>query len=199
MRILVASDLHYGLPHYDWLVRAADDVDVVALAGDLAASWLCDLRQDTLLCDGASVDLDGIRFTVCPWWDGPATRDAVAAQLAAAAVDRPATWVSLYHAPPAGTVLCNDGRRVFPDLVGTWLAGRQRVGWLVCIVFSMLWVPTLVTGDQWAAIANCGVSVAICAHNFLTGHESRSPGQPCGDQAPVAEGKGFEPLMSLHS
>jgi hypothetical protein len=84
-------------------------------------------------------------------------------------------------------------------LVGTWLAGRQRVGWLVCIVSSMLWVPTLVTGDQWAAIANCGVSVAICAHNFRSGHESRSPGQPCGDQAQVAEGKGFEPLMSLHS
>ncbi len=33
---MVASDLHYRLPHYDWLVRAAADVDVVALAGDLA-------------------------------------------------------------------------------------------------------------------------------------------------------------------
>src|SRR5690348_7526670 len=36
MRILVASDLHYRLPHYDWLVAAAETVDVVALAGDLA-------------------------------------------------------------------------------------------------------------------------------------------------------------------
>ena len=36
MRILVASDLHYRLPHYDWLVGAAEDVDVVLLAGDLA-------------------------------------------------------------------------------------------------------------------------------------------------------------------
>jgi hypothetical protein len=88
-------------------------------------------------------------------------------------------------------------------LVGTWLAGRQRLGWLVCIVSSTLWVPTLVTGDQWAAIANCAVSVAICAHNFRSGHASRSPGQPCGDEASrdieLAEGKGFEPLMSLHS
>ena len=32
----MASDLHYRLPHYDWLVRAADGVDMVALAGDLA-------------------------------------------------------------------------------------------------------------------------------------------------------------------
>ena len=37
-------------------------------------------------------------------------------------------------------------------LVGTWLAGWQRVGWLMCIVSSMLWVPNVVTGDQWAAI-----------------------------------------------
>ena len=36
MRILVVSDLHYRLPHYDWLLRAAADVDVVALVGDLA-------------------------------------------------------------------------------------------------------------------------------------------------------------------
>ena len=36
VRILAVSDLHYRLPHYDWLVRAADDVDVVAIVGDLA-------------------------------------------------------------------------------------------------------------------------------------------------------------------
>ena len=27
--------------------------------------------------DGASLDIDGTRFTICPWWDGPQTRDAV--------------------------------------------------------------------------------------------------------------------------
>ncbi len=35
MRILLAADLHYALPHFDWIARAADDHDVVALAGDL--------------------------------------------------------------------------------------------------------------------------------------------------------------------
>ena len=33
---LAATDLHYRLPHYDWLVRAAADVDAVAITGDLA-------------------------------------------------------------------------------------------------------------------------------------------------------------------
>ena len=38
VRILSVSDLHYRLPHYDWLVKAAQDpaIDVVVLAGDLA-------------------------------------------------------------------------------------------------------------------------------------------------------------------
>ena len=36
MRILAVADLHYRLRHYDWLVTAAADVDVVVVAGDLA-------------------------------------------------------------------------------------------------------------------------------------------------------------------
>jgi Icc-related predicted phosphoesterase len=162
MRILVVSDLHYRLPHYDWLVKAADDVDVVALVGDLAdvvnavpftvqvvvlekylgllaekatvlassgnhdldgpgphgeqvAAWMQAAREARIHVDGTSVDVDGTRFTICPWWDGPATRQAVADQLAEAAQDRPERWIWLYHSPPAGTVLCHDGRRDFPD------------------------------------------------------------------------------------
>ena len=76
--------------------------------------------------DGASVDVGDTRFTVCPWWDGPISRDEVGAQLAAAAVDRPQRWVWLYHAPPAGTPLCHDGRRTFPDQeLADWIAEHQ--------------------------------------------------------------------------
>ncbi len=34
MRILHASDLHYSLPQFDWLVAEASDFDLVTLAGD---------------------------------------------------------------------------------------------------------------------------------------------------------------------
>jgi Icc-related predicted phosphoesterase len=162
MRVLVLSDLHYRLPHFDWLMEAASEVDAVAIVGDLVdvvspvphevqtvvvtdylnqlaartqvfaasgnhdldgpgehgeqvAAWLQRVGGDSLHVDGRSVDLGDTRFTVCPWWDGPVTREEVGAQLAAAAVDRPAHWVWLYHAPPAGTPLCHDGRRDFPD------------------------------------------------------------------------------------
>lgn len=170
MRILAVSDLHYRLPHWDWLVDAAAGVDAVAIVGDLAdvvspvphevqtvvlltylerlaertvvmaasgnhdldgpgehgeqvAAWLRRPGHEALHVDGASVDLGDTRFTVCPWWDGPVTRDQVRDQLAAAAVDRPERWVWLYHAPPAGTPLCHDGRRTFPDQdLADWIA-----------------------------------------------------------------------------
>lgn len=174
MRILVVSDLHYRLPHYDWLVDAAAGVDAIAVVGDLAdvvspvphevqtvvltnylgllrartpalfvasgnhdldgpgphgeqvAGWLRRPELEGVHVDGSSVDVGDTRVTVCPWWDGPVTRAEVSAQLAAAAVDRPAFWVWLYHAPPAGTPLCFDGRRTFPDQdLADWIAEHQ--------------------------------------------------------------------------
>jgi uncharacterized protein (DUF2237 family) len=52
------------------------------------------------------------------------------------------------------------------SLIGTWLAARRRAGWLLCVASSAMWFPALVSGDQWAAVANCGLSIAICARNF---------------------------------
>ena len=193
MQILAVSDLHYRLKHWDWLVGAAAEVDVVAVAGDLAdvaspvpievqsvvlatyldrlaehavvlassgnhdldgpgehgeqvAGWLQQPRAAGVVADGGSVDVDGTRFTVCPWWDGPAGRAAVAAQLADAAVDRPDRWVWVYHSPPAGTVLCRDGRREFPDhdLAG-WIAEHQPDLVLCGHIHQAPWVD----GGSW--------------------------------------------------
>jgi Icc-related predicted phosphoesterase len=195
MRILVLSDLHYKLPHYDWLVEAAAQVDAVAIVGDLAdvvsavphevqtvvvgnylgrlaerttvlaasgnhdldgpgahgeqvAAWLRRASHAALHVDGMSVDVGDTRFTVCPWWDGPITRDEVGAQLAAAAVDRPKRWVWLYHAPPAGTPLCHDGRRTFPDQeLADWIAEHQPDIVLCGHIHQSPWA----TGGSWHA------------------------------------------------
>jgi hypothetical protein len=61
------------------------------------------------------------------------------------------------------------GVAIVLGLGGTWLAGQRRTGWLVCILSSVLWLPALVTGDQWAAVLNVGLSVAICVRNFRSG------------------------------
>jgi Icc-related predicted phosphoesterase len=195
VRILAVADLHYRLKHWDWLVQAAEGVDVVAIAGDLAdvaspvpvevqsvvlgeyldriaaqavvlaasgnhdldgpgehgeqvAGWLRRPRGASIVTDGASVDVDGTRFTVCPWWDGPHSRQAVEAQLGAAAVDRPDRWVWVYHSPPAGTVLCRDGRREFPDheLAG-WIAQHEPDLVLCGHIHQAPWVD----GGSWQA------------------------------------------------
>jgi Icc-related predicted phosphoesterase len=179
MRILCASDIHYHLAQFDWLLDRASDFDVVALPGDhlqvqgetpleaqivvvtkyldrmaesavvLASSgnhdldgpgengeqrarWLLAARHGRLYVDGSSVDIRDVRFTVCPWWDGPKTNEAVAGQLERASVDRPARWIWVYHSPPAGTRLCNSGTREFPDPdLARWI-GRFQPDMVLC-------------------------------------------------------------------
>jgi len=91
------------------------DLDGPGSTGEQVAGWLVAAAHPPLYVDGQSVDRDGTRFTVCPWWDGPDTRALLEAQLDAAAVDRPARWVWVYHSPPAGTRLCRTATREFPD------------------------------------------------------------------------------------
>ncbi|MES2563629.1 MAG: TolC family protein, partial [Pseudomonadota bacterium] len=42
------------------------------------------MKDDRLHVDGDSIDVAGMRITVCPWWDGPVTRAEVEQQLIAA-------------------------------------------------------------------------------------------------------------------
>ena len=169
MRLLLASDLHYRLPTFDWLVEVAADFDAVALAGDLLdivspvpidaqivvvdayldrmagvttvlvasgnhdldgpgahgeqiAAWLQRPRSGAVVTDGRNEDIGSVRITVCPWWDGPVTHDEVDRLLRSADPGQARTWIWLYHAPPAGTPLCQDGRRSFPD--------QDLAGWI---------------------------------------------------------------------
>jgi hypothetical protein len=67
--------------------------------------------------------LDGMLFTICPWWDGPVTRTKVGEQLAHDAAKQKARWAWIYHAPPAGSPTSWDGRRSYGDNELTqWIA-----------------------------------------------------------------------------
>jgi Icc-related predicted phosphoesterase len=66
--------------------------------------------------DGTRLDLDDAVVTVCPWWDGPRTRDVVDAQLAADAVAaRGRPWIWVYHAPPSASPTSWTGKRHYGD------------------------------------------------------------------------------------
>jgi hypothetical protein len=64
---------------------------------------------------------------------------------------------------------------ILVSLVGTWMAGRTKFGWLLCVASSAMWLPILFTGKQWAAVANCVLSIAICVRNFATASATDSP------------------------
>ena len=64
---------------------------------------------------------------------------------------------------------------ILVGLVGTWMAGRNKAGWLLCVISSAMWLPALCTGGQWAAVANCGLSIAICVRNFTSASPTDVP------------------------
>lgn len=169
MRLLLVSDLHYTLPHFDWVLDQASDFDAVVLAGDhldlgsavplesqivVVETYVRKLADLTsvLVCSGnhdltgrndhgekhapwieqagvagATVDWetlehDDVRVTVCPWWDGPATRADVDRQLSLDAANRPRVWVWIYHFPPDQTPVCWTGNRHIGDTdLNNWI------------------------------------------------------------------------------
>ena len=74
---------------------------------------------------------------------------------------------------------------ILVSLVGTWMAAQHRMGWLLCVVSSTMWFPALVTGSQWAAVANCMLSIGICVRNYRAQSARRAAaadsGHPAGE------------------
>jgi Icc-related predicted phosphoesterase len=91
-------------------------------AGEQSAPWVAALRRHGAAVDGDTVEVDGTLVTVCPWWDGPAGRERVAAQLEADASRARDRWVWVYHWPPDASPTCWTGRRHYgdPDLLA-WI------------------------------------------------------------------------------
>jgi Icc-related predicted phosphoesterase len=128
----------------EYLSRIAAKTRVVACSGnhdlnarndlgERAARWLDAARESGVGVDGTRLRLDGATVTVCPWWDGPRTRDVVERQLAddAGSVgDRP--WIWIYHAPPDDSPTSWTGKRHYgdEDLV-RWIE-RHRPDFVLC-------------------------------------------------------------------
>ena len=76
------------------------DLDARDSAGEKIARWMGRVRALGVTTDGDALDLDGVLFSVCPWWDGPRGREQVEAQLARDATRVKKRWIWVYHAPP---------------------------------------------------------------------------------------------------
>lgn len=72
---------------------------------------------------------------------------------------------------------------IFIGFAGTWLAPRRPTGWLIGLTSAGLWILPLAAGHQWAGVANCCISMGICARNYLTSRQAR-PSEPCSEPEP---------------
>jgi Icc-related predicted phosphoesterase len=118
----------------EYLARVAAKTTVVACSGnhdlnscnehgERAAQWLAAARASGVFVDGMRVETDRVVVTVCPWWDGPSTREVVGRQLSEdAALVRDRLWIWAYHAPPDGSPTSWTGKRHYGDEdLGAWI------------------------------------------------------------------------------
>ncbi|HYT57517.1 MAG TPA: metallophosphoesterase [Verrucomicrobiae bacterium] len=101
------------------------DLDALNDAGEKVSKWITKVRQFGAPTDGDSLSIDGVFITICPWWDGPQTRETVGAQLARDAEKPKEQWIWVYHAPPDESPTSWGGQKHFGD-AASWCVGSNN-------------------------------------------------------------------------
>jgi predicted phosphodiesterase len=102
------------------------DLDARGPAGEKIAKWISKARQIGATSDGDSVTIKDTLFTICPWWDGPITREEVGAQLARDAEKPKSRWIWIYHAPPEASPTSWGGQKFYGDAyLSKWIEQYQ--------------------------------------------------------------------------
>ncbi len=100
------------------------DLDDQTESGERVASWLEHLKLQRVSVDQQGMSLYGCRLSICPWWDGPETRERMAAFLTAEASVGGRPWIWIYHAPPDGAKTSWNGKDFAGDTYLTDLIAR---------------------------------------------------------------------------
>ena len=109
-RLLVCSGNHDG--------------DEKNASQEYVARWLQRVRAAGIVVDGGAVEFEGVRFSVCPWWDGPASHEAMNTFLRAEKAHPSKTWLWVHHAPPDGVGVSWTGKEDAGDSSLTELIGE---------------------------------------------------------------------------
>jgi len=100
--------------------------------GEQSAVWLGKARAAGVPTDGDSLWVGDTLITICPWWDGPKAKEAVAAQLASDSAKDKKNWIWVYHAPPAGSPTSWDGKKSWGDIELTEWIGLHKPDIVFC-------------------------------------------------------------------
>jgi Icc-related predicted phosphoesterase len=102
------------------------DLDAQSESGERTAEWLQHLKLEGVWVDQQGLTVPGCRFSICPWWDGPESREKVAEFLVAEARKDGRPWIWIYHAPPAGAKTSWNGKDYTGDAFLTDLIEKLK-------------------------------------------------------------------------
>ena len=156
------------------------DLNATNEAGEKVAAWMSRVRRLGVATDGDTLAIGDTVFTICPWWDGPATRSQVDEQLARDAAARAAggKWVWVYHSPPSNSPTSWGGKQHFgdDDLV-EWMSRHRPDAVLTGHIHQSpfreggSWVDRM--GDTW--IFNAGRQIGpVPCHIVIEADERRA-------------------------
>jgi Icc-related predicted phosphoesterase len=154
------------------------DLDARNEAGEKVARWMGRVRALGIPTDGESVEIGDTLFTICPWWDGPVARQAVAEQLERDAARPKKSWVWVYHAPPDGSLTSWAGQRHYGDAdLRAWIDAHRpnfvMTGHIHQAPFNAAgsWVDRI--GETW--VFNCGQQIGPTpAHIMINTEENEA-------------------------
>ncbi|MCU0833046.1 MAG: metallophosphoesterase [Chromatiaceae bacterium] len=140
------------------------------------ARWITRARDYGVPTDEDSPSIDGALFTICPWWDGPKSRERVGELIARDSRKSRTGWVWVYHSPPDESPTSWGGRQHFGD--------AQLVEWIrrygPDLVFTGhihqspfrggSWVDRI--GDTW--VFNPGRQIGPCPTHIILDTERQS-------------------------
>ena len=102
------------------------DLNHAYSSGERYARWVPYAKSAKAHADNETLEVDGVTFTICPWWDGEIAKAAIGRQFEAAAEKRAGRWIWVYHAPPAETAVAWSGHRHYGDVeLSGWIGKYQ--------------------------------------------------------------------------
>lgn len=102
------------------------DGDSRNAADESMARWILAAKTPRTFVDGDCLELAGSLITVCPWWDGPASRAELEALLERDAAKPKSNWVWIHHAPPQDSPVSWTGKRFAGDeFLAKWIRHFQ--------------------------------------------------------------------------
>ena len=92
------------------------DLDSCDSDGEKISAWLIDLKIFGAKCDGEAFTYESYYFSVCPWWDGPKTKEKfINWILDESRKTKTKKWIWVHHAPPKSSPVSWSGKKCMGD------------------------------------------------------------------------------------